>query len=51
VWEKKHYGAWHLYGHSYGNLLLIEGEFSLDIGVDRWNYAPVSPEQILFFNQ
>lgn len=46
VWEKKHYGAWHLYGHSHGNLPPIEGEFSLDIGVDCWNYAPVSLEKI-----
>ena len=42
VWEKKHYGAWHLYGHSHGSLPPVEGSFSLDVGVDCWNYFPVS---------
>ena len=46
TWNKKHHGAWHLYGHSHGNLPPIEGEFSLDIGTDCWNYSPISLETL-----
>jgi calcineurin-like phosphoesterase family protein len=40
VWPKSHYGAWHLYGHSHGRL----GDWgkSLDVGVDCWNFRPLS---------
>jgi calcineurin-like phosphoesterase family protein len=27
VWDKSHYGAWHLYGHSHGNLGKSKAEF------------------------
>jgi len=45
TWPKKHSkGAWHLFGHSHGNL---EGTgLSTDVGVDCWDYAPVSLSQI-----
>lgn len=46
VWEKHHYGAWHLYGHSHGKLPSIEGACALDVGVDCWNYTPVSLNKI-----
>jgi len=32
VWDRSHYGSWHLYGHSHGNLPPLEN--SLDVGVD-----------------
>lgn len=44
VWDRSHYGSWHLYGHSHGNLPPLEG--SLDMGVDCWDYRPVSLETI-----
>lgn len=46
VWNRSHYGAWHLFGHSHGTLPDDETSLSLDVGVDCWNYFPVSYEQI-----
>lgn len=46
VWDRAHYGAWHLYGHSHGSLPDDPNALSLDIGVDSWNYTPVSIAQI-----
>jgi calcineurin-like phosphoesterase family protein len=39
-----HHGAWHLYGHSHGALPPYGKSF--DVGVDCWNYKPVSFEQV-----
>lgn len=33
VWDKRHYGAWHCYGHSHGSLP-DAGDFSMDVGFD-----------------
>lgn len=46
VWNRKHYGTWHLHGHSHGRLAPEGGTLALDIRVDSWNYAPVSFEQL-----
>lgn len=46
VWDKRHWGSWHLYGHSHGKLAPIEGTFALDVGVDCWNYSPVPFDDI-----
>ena len=46
VWPKSHYGAWHLYGHSHGNLESLPDHKSFDIGVDCWDLIPQSYEQI-----
>src|SRR5208337_698165 len=53
VWNGSHRGAWHLYGHSHAALKEVtigtstdESPFSFDIGVDAWNYYPVSLEQV-----
>lgn len=54
VWNKSHYGSWHLYGHSHGS---FSGACSqcghvrdiprLDVGVDaREDYSPWSAEEI-----
>jgi len=44
VWDRSHYGSWHLYGHSHGNLPLLRN--SLDVGVDCWEYQPVSLDKL-----
>ena len=44
TWPGKHRGAWHLFGHSHGKLPGLG--LSTDVGVDCWNYAPVSFEQL-----
>lgn len=46
VWEESHYGAWALYGHSHGTLPDDKNMLSCDVGVDSWDYAPVSMEQL-----
>jgi calcineurin-like phosphoesterase family protein len=58
-WEKSHYGALHLHGHSHGTVGCIKasgdiqlppGEhkgFRVDVGVDCWDFYPVTLEQIM----
>lgn len=43
-WEKSHYGSWHLFGHHHGKLPPYG--LSFDVGVDCWDYYPVSLEEI-----
>jgi len=45
VWNQMHRGAWMLHGHSHGNLPDAGGK-TADVGVDVWDYAPVSVDQI-----
>jgi calcineurin-like phosphoesterase family protein len=40
VWDRSHYGAWHLFGHSHGSLKGIGRSF--DVGVDCTDFAPLS---------
>jgi len=44
VWDRSHYGSWHLYGHSHGNLPGLG--LSLDVGVDCHGYRPISLEEV-----
>ena len=56
TWSASHHDSWHLYGHSHGRLpeFLIDKETGLktyfgssfDVGVDVWDYAPVSFEMV-----
>lgn len=46
VWNKSHYGAWHLYGHSHGSLPDDPKSLSIDIGVDCHNFFPLCVEEI-----
>jgi calcineurin-like phosphoesterase family protein len=44
IWNRAHYGVWHLFGHSHGGMPdLLK---SCDVGVDAWNYFPVSYTQL-----
>jgi calcineurin-like phosphoesterase family protein len=43
-WELSHYGSWHLFGHHHG--LLPPYGLSFDVGVDSWDFFPVSLTQI-----
>ena len=42
VWDRSHHGSWNLYGHSHGTLCEMIGDMALDVGVDMWDYTPVS---------
>ena len=44
VWDRSHYNSWNLHGHSHGGLLAAGKQ--LDVGVDNWEFYPVSLEQI-----
>jgi len=46
VWEKSGHGSWQLYGHSHGTLPDDKHSFQCDVGVDNWNFTPVSFAQI-----
>lgn len=55
VWEKSHYGSWQLFGHSHGGLsdhgedVIPVHSLQVDVGVDVWNYTPVSIKEIKKF--
>lgn len=46
VWNKSHYNAWQLYGHSHGTLAEDPKLLSFDIGVDCWNFMPISADMV-----
>ncbi len=46
VWRNSHRGSWMLYGHSHGMLPELPELLSFDIGVDCWNFYPVSIEEV-----
>lgn len=46
VWNKSHHGSWQLYGHSHGSLPDDPNALQLDVGVDCWDFTPVSFEQV-----
>lgn len=43
-WDRSHYGTWHLYGHHHGRL--APHGLSFDVGVDCWNYYPISLDEV-----
>lgn len=43
-WYKSHYASWHLFGHHHGRLEPYG--LSFDIGVDCWDFYPVSLDEI-----
>uniref|UniRef100_A0A6H1Z9K0 Calcineurin-like phosphoesterase n=1 Tax=viral metagenome TaxID=1070528 RepID=A0A6H1Z9K0_9ZZZZ len=43
-WSASHYGTWHLHGHHHGRLEPYG--MSFDVGVDCWDYTPVSIEAV-----
>lgn len=51
VWPHAHHGAGHLYGHSHGKLSPMatadgKGALAFDVGVDSWDYKPLSLTQV-----
>lgn len=46
-WDKSHHGSWHFHGHVHGKLDFISlNPRSVDVGVDSWNFEPVSFDEI-----
>ncbi len=46
VWDKRHWGSWHLFAHSHGTLPSRDDQMRLDVGVDVHGYTPISYEQV-----
>jgi calcineurin-like phosphoesterase family protein len=46
VWNKSHYGAWQLYGHSHGTLFDDPQLLSMDVGVDPCGYVPINYNEV-----
>jgi len=44
TWPEDHHGSIHLFGHTHGTLPDLAR--STDVGVDCWDYTPVSMDQI-----
>ncbi len=44
TWQGAFRGAWHLYGHSHGNLPPFRK--SSDVGVDAWDFRPAGFEEL-----
>jgi calcineurin-like phosphoesterase family protein len=47
TWDGSHRENWHLYGHSHGNLEINYNSLSFDVGVDCWDYRPISLDQVI----
>jgi len=45
-WNRSWHGSWHLHGHCHGNLAWTPTIKRLDIGVDCYDFTPVSFEKI-----
>lgn len=45
-WNKSHYGAYHLYGHSHGCLADDASSLCFDVGVDCHNMLPLSEDKV-----
>ncbi len=45
VWNKSHFNAWQLYGHSHGEVPPLGKQH--DVGVDNNNFKPVSYEELI----
>lgn len=46
VWDRAHYGSWHLFGHSHGGLADDPCARSWDVGVDNNHFAPISLDDL-----
>ena len=44
TWNRAHHGVWHVFGHDHGRL--PDYYKSCDVGVDAWNYFPVSWDEL-----
>lgn len=47
VWNKSHYGTYHLYAHSHGSLADDPHSRSFDCGVDTNNFRPYSLDDVI----
>lgn len=48
VWNKSHHGSWHLHGHCHGTLPEDDTKARIDVGVDAFNFMPMSYDDVKF---
>lgn len=48
-WDRMYYKSWQLHGHTHGNLKFDPRFRRVDVGVDNWNFSPVSYSEIKQF--
>ena len=46
VWDKSHWGSWHLYGHSHHHLPDDIHSLSFDVGINGWDYQLIDYETV-----
>lgn len=46
VWDAHHYGSWHLYGHSHGNIQDDSNRKRMDVGVDTNDFYPYTFSEV-----
>lgn len=46
TWQFSGKGSWNLHSHCHGNLADDPNSLRIDVGVDCWDYAPVSMQQL-----
>jgi len=46
-WDRRHYGSWHLHGHSHGTYIHKEDDLAFDVGVDCNQFYPISLEGVV----
>ena len=46
VWDRSHYGSWHLFGHSHGKTKDNPNSLCFDVGVNCNYYHPIEFEQV-----
>lgn len=44
-WNRSYHGSYHFFGHTHNTM--EDYGLSTDVGVDKWNYAPVSYEELM----
>jgi calcineurin-like phosphoesterase family protein len=47
TWHGSHRGTYALYGHSHGSLPELPNLLAFDVGVDCWNFTPISIEEVV----
>lgn len=45
-WNRCHRGSWHLHGHSHGNDNYNKSYKRLNLGINLWDFKPISFEQV-----
>jgi calcineurin-like phosphoesterase family protein len=45
IWDRQHYGAWHLHGHIHNKEFTLPG-FAMNVNVEFHNYYPVSYDEV-----